>query len=191
VIAYYTLPGFRAASEVVADAKARGGLAATALATIFASLVLPDLARAVTRTAQRIEPRELAFRAAFFATVGVMVDLLYRGLALLIGTTPTWDVVLRKALFDQFLFSPLVSIPLSASAFLWRDHGFRWGATLRAARGGAFVSRYVPMMITCWAFWLPTLFAVFAMPVRLQFILFLLAQAAWSLLLVYMAGEAE
>lgn len=178
-------------SDVAAGAKARGGLVFSALTTVFASLVLPEIAKRTTKSAERIELREIAFRAAFFALMGILVDLLYRGLAGVFGDSANWDVVARKLAVDQLLFSPFVAIPLAVLAFLWRDYGFRVGATRDAIRKGEFLARYVPVIITCWCFWLPTLVAVFAMPARLQFILFLFAQGAWSILLIHMSDQGQ
>lgn len=121
--------------------------------------------------------------------MGVLVDLLYRALAALFGDSARWDVVARKLAVDQLFFSPFIAIPLATVAFMWRDYDFRFAETRTAVRQGEFVSRYVPVIITCWCFWLPTLVAVFTMPARLQFVLFLFAQAAWSLLLVHMADQ--
>ena len=191
VIAYYSMPSLQTVSERAADFKARGGYPFSALAAVFASLVLPELAKRITRTAQRIEPRELVFRIGFFAVIGVIVDALYRFLAMAMGTSHTWDVVLRKLLFDQFVFAPFVAIPFAAIAFLWRDVGFRFKPTMSGIRTGEFAIRYIPMLITCWAFWIPTLIAIFSMPSRLQFVLYLLTQAAWSLLLIHMGEKAE
>jgi hypothetical protein len=154
-------------------------------------LVLPELAQRLTRTAKSVESRELLFRAGFFAVIGVTIDGFYRLLAHILGTSNEWQVIVQKGLIDQLLFAPLVAIPISAVAFLWRDVGFDGAATLRGLRDGEFFVRYIPMLITCWGFWFPTLVAVFAMPVRLQFILYLFAQAAWSLLLVHMTGEGR
>lgn len=183
------MPGFGAICDTAADIKARGGYLASGLATTLASVLLPEIARRFTRTHKRLEGGDLAFRIGFFALIGVIVDAFYRLMAVIFGDSANWDVILRKVLVDQFVFAPLVSIPLSAIGFLWRDQGFRFRPTWQTATGGAFWIRFAPMIVTCWAFWMPTLAAVYAMPARVQFVLFLFAQAAWSLLLVHMADE--
>ncbi|MGV3615982.1 MAG: hypothetical protein ACO1SV_11665 [Fimbriimonas sp.] len=188
VFAYYRLPAVGAISDTAAEAKARGGYLFSAVATIFASLVLPELAQRATRTAKRVDIKEIFFRAGFFGLIGVVIDAFYRLLALLFGNSNEIAVIVKKGLVDQLIFAPFVAIPMSAVAFLWRDEGFDARATVRALRNGAFLPRYVPVIITCWGFWFPTLVAVFAMPARLQFVLYLFAQAAWSLLLVHMTG---
>lgn len=190
VAAYYASPGFGAISDAAAGAKAQGGYLFSALTTVFASVALPEIAQRFTRSHKRIDGRDLVFRIGFFALIGVIVDAFYRLMAVIFGDSAHWDVILRKVLVDQFVFAPLVSIPLSAAGFLWRDEGFRFGPTWTTLKGGAFWLRFAPMIVTCWAFWIPTLAAVYAMPARMQFVLFLFAQAAWSLLLVHMA-EAE
>jgi len=40
-----------------------------------------------------------------------------------------------------------------------------------------------------WCFWIPVNAATYSLPVRIQFILFLCAQGAWSLLLITLTGR--
>ncbi len=126
----------------------------------------------------------MVFQLLFFAALGAYVDFLYRGLGALWGNAPDFATVGKKVLFDQFVSSPLVTIPFSTVAFVWKDSGFSAARTRDAfrAQGGFFV-RYLPTLVTCWGFWGPVLVAVYAMPGDLQFPLFLAAQAAWTLLL--------
>lgn len=191
VIAYYTVPAIQAVGDRVADWKAAGGLLFTALSTVIASIALPETAKRITKMAEKLDARELLFRTACFAVLGLMVDTLYRVLALLLGNGTSWVIVAEKAVLDMAIFTPLFSIPWSVIAFLYRDRGFSLSATRASVHAGEFVRRYRSVLITCWAFWIPTLLCVYAMPVKLQFVLFLFAQAAWSLLLVYMSGETS
>ncbi|MBW7929038.1 MAG: hypothetical protein H3C58_13330, partial [Fimbriimonadaceae bacterium] len=45
----------------------------------------------------------------------------------------------------------------------------------------------VPALIPCWAFWIPILICVYSLPANLQFVFALLAEAAWSILFVFIA----
>jgi hypothetical protein len=97
--------------------------------------------------------------------------------------------VIEKVVFDQVVYSPLVSINLCSFLFLWKDSGFRWSKTRELIRDGTLVRRYVGNMVACWLFWIPALAAIYSMPVPLQFCLYLCVQAAWALLLLSMAGR--
>jgi len=187
--AYYCFPAVQPALRVVADFKVRAGLPFAAAATAFAGVVLPEVARSITRH-KSSTAGDLGFQAVLYAIVGSTVDLLYRGLAILLGSGLSFWLVAEKILIDQLVYSPLVSIPFSTLMFLWRDEGFGSRGTFAAIRQGEFARRYTPLLITCWGFWAPVLVAVYALPPDLQFLMFLCAQGAWSLLLVTVAkGE--
>lgn len=183
--AYYASPGFQRAGEPLIRFKELAGLAFSAASTMFAGYVLPWLAKRAVGVSTRDDVREIALQCSLFALLGSIIDLWYRGLAVVIGAGTGPGIVAIKVLADQFVFSPLVSIPISTAMFGWRDAGFSLGRTRALFGGGEFARRYWPLLVTCWCFWLPILCVVFALPVGLQFWMFLCAQAAWSLLLVH------
>ena len=190
VLAFYFWPAFQGAADQLRRVKDAGGLAFSGLATACAGVVLPEIARRVT-LGTKSQARHLVFQAAVFAVIGITVDLLYRLLAVLIGNEPSPSVVIRKVLIDQFVYSPSISILISTVAFLWEAEGFSLRKTREALAHGGFLQRYLPILITCWCFWIPVNAATYSLPTRVQFILFLCAQGAWSLLLVHIAsGQA-
>ncbi|AIE86308.1 hypothetical protein [Fimbriimonas ginsengisoli] len=189
VAAYYLLPGAPVATAWMAELKQRGGLPFSALTTAFAGAILPEIARRITRRQGKFDGTDLVFQLVFFAFMGVIIDLFYRFLARVIGAGTTPDIVLKKVLVDQLLFGPLVTITISATVFLWKDAGFSFRRTVEASRNGVWVARFVSLVIVCWAFWIPMLVCVYAMPTNLQFCLFLCAQGAWGLLLLAMSGR--
>jgi len=133
--------------------------------------------------------QDFGFQVGLFAFMGITVDLLYRGLGIWLGQAPTFTVVLEKLVFDQVVYSPLISMPICTLAFLWKDTGFKSRPTKALIHDGSFASRYVGNMFGCWLFWIPALSAIYAMPVNLQFCLYLCVEAAWALLLLAMAGR--
>lgn len=185
---YALSPTFREAMTGVARAKAAGGVLFAALATIVASLVLPEIAARLTRHPPILtSARLIAFYAAFFGGVGTLVYAQYELWARVIGTDRAIGTVLTKVALDMGFFTPFLSIPLSTLAMAWRDAGFSWSRMPT----GELAGRYVRTLLPSWAFWIPTVAAVYAMPTDLQFPLFLLAQAAWAILLVTLAPEAR
>jgi len=190
VAAYYLIPAASEATATLARIKADGGLLGTALATALASVVLPLAAKKVTGLGKdRFDLADFVFQFLFFCILGISVDLLYQGLAVLFGNEASPAVIVRKLLVDQFLFAPLIAIPFSTSAFLWKDAGFSFGRTVREGKNGVWIVRYVTLLLSCWAFWFPVVICVYAMPTNLQFCLYLCAQAAWGLLLLAMSGR--
>jgi hypothetical protein len=86
-----------------------------------------------------------------------------------------------------------VWLPLIVTLYMWRNSRFRMAATLRALRRGRFYrDRVVPLMLPAWCFWIPMVSIIYALPAPLQFLLFVPALAAWSLIMVFIAdGSAK
>ena len=189
-IAFRLSPAFRAACATGAAWKAAGGLPFAALTVAFAGGLLPELAKLVVMGPRMLAGRagEVAFNTAFFALNGVVIDVLYSGEARLFGQGGDVRTVVEKLAFDQFLFTPtwLVVIVL---LFLWRQRGFSWAATRPALRRGFYRQRVIPLLLPDWLFWIPMVSVIYALPVALQFLLFIPALAAWSLIMVFIAQK--
>lgn len=186
VMAYYFIPGIPQSVNAIAQFKSHAGMGFSALSTALAGVFLPEIARRATMKTKS-EPRDLLFQAGLYALIGTAVDVLYQMLAKVYGTEATLAVVIKKLLTDMFGFTVLVSMPLSTVAFLWHEHGYRLRKTVDAVRNGAFLARYAPLLIMCWGYWFPVLVAVYILPSNLQFVMYLFAQGAWTLLLVSVA----
>ncbi len=188
-IAYRVSVPFREACALAAAWKTAGGLLLSAAISALAGGLLPEIAKLAAdrgRSTLRGRGGEVLFNTAFFAFDGVVIDLLYRGEARLFGGTAQLSTVVEKVAFDQFVFSPLWSI-LIVLLFLWRQRGYSLAATLPAIGPGFYQSRVVPLIVPNWLFWIPMVSIIYALPVALQFLLFVPALAAWSLIMVFIA----
>lgn len=191
VVAYRASGTVRAACDAAAAAKAQGGLPFAALTGALAGGWLPELAKLMADPKAR-PPRgiggTLAFNTVFFALNGVVVDLLYRFETVLFGAEGTPGTVAAKVAFDQFVFSPTWLFVIVV-IFTWRGQGFRVARTLPLLRDRFYRRRVVPLLIPNWCFWIPMVSIVYALPSALQFLLFVLLLAAWSLIMVFIAGS--
>ena len=188
-IAYRLSIPFREACAVAAAWKSAGGLPLAAATSALAGGLLPEIAKLVAdrgRSALRGRSGEVLFNIAFFAFDGVVIDLLYRGEARLFGSDAQVRTVVEKVAFDQFVFSPLWSIFI-VLLFLWRQRGYSLAATLPALGRGFYRSRVVPLIVPNWLFWIPMVSIIYALPVALQFLLFVPALGAWSLIMIFIA----
>jgi hypothetical protein len=190
VAAYHLDARVRAACAVLAAWKTAGGLPFAAAAGAVAGGLLPEIAKLVaTRSGGLLRGRGgvVLFNCAFFAVNGVVIDLLYRGEARLFGADARLATVVEKTAFDQLLFTPLW-LAIVLVVFQWRQQGFRLRATLASLQGGQFYRRrLVPLLLPDWCFWIPMVSIIYAFPLPLQFLLFVLALAAWSLIMVVIA----
>jgi hypothetical protein len=185
--AYYLSPAVARVAEDVARWKAAGGLPLSAVTTAFAGIVLPCVARSLTRMPNP-PLGVLAYLSGYFALAGVLADLFYKLLAVVIGPGTDGVTVATKVVVDQLGYSPFVATPYSLGVLFLPRVGFDFG---RWRRGVVpFIrARTVPTLALNWMFWVPSLVAIYALPTSLQFVLFLFAQAGWSLLLTGMKQE--
>lgn len=191
VVGYYTLPPIHRFCAVLADWKLRGGPVFAALSVAGAAVALPEIARRITRV-PRDKPltlADIAFQGGYFAALGITIDAFYSGLGALIGYDPTFRVVATKLACDMICFSGFFSMPIAVVLFAWRDADFRFRPAGALLANGGFWERYVPLIVTCWAFWLPVMACLYSLPVDLQFVFAVLAEAAWCLLLVTTASR--
>jgi hypothetical protein len=193
VVAYHLSTGFRAACSTLAALKVRGGLPAAAVTAAVAGGILPELAKLIADRRRGIanlrgRGSEILFNIAFFAFNGMVIDLLYRGEARLFGMDGGLVTVAKKTAFDQFVFNP-VWLPLIIGLYLWRNNKFSLAATFNDLSAGRFYrTRVVPLLLPAWCFWIPMVSIIYALPVPLQFLLFVPALGAWSLIMVFIAG---
>jgi len=191
VIAYRASAGVRDACAALVDLKREGGLAFSAVASAIAGVLLPEAATLATVPDERARPGragKLAFTTAFFLVNGAVVDLFYRLSAHVFGDSATPAVVAQKVAFDQFVFTPLW-LSVIGSLFAWHKYGFRWAPTRADLTDGFYRRRLLPLLLPNWCFWIPMTAVIYALPVPLQFLLFVFALAAWSLIMVVIAAR--
>lgn len=193
VVSYYQSAWVRAVCAVLAGIKTSGGLLFAAASASVAGGLLPELAKVLgDRRRYGLAGRrgEILFNLAFFAFNGVVIDLLYRGEARLFGADATISTIAKKAAFDQFVFTPSW-LPLIIALYLWRYLRFSPSATWAALRApGFYRTRVIPLLLPAWCFWIPMVCVIYALPLPLQFVLFILALAAWSLIMVFIANAS-
>ena len=195
VVAYFRVPAVAAACDRVSRVKVAGGLAFSAGAAAVAGAFLPEAAKAVVGHAGRWDRqrwRDLAFVTLGFAVNGVTTDLQYRGMAAVFGHGTGWATVLKKVLADQFVTTPLYGTTYWSVVYAIRADRYRVWRTVPTLTPRWYARTVVPLLVTGWAFWIPMCLLVYSLPGPLQFLLFVFAIAAWSLLMVAVAsGSTE
>lgn len=192
VVSYFTVPAVREACVGVAEFRERWGVWMAALASAVAGAVLPEIAKSLTgagpRTGLAKRVKEIGFHAAFFGFSGVMVFFFYQFQGWLFGNEATLGTLVKKVVLDQFVFSVFYATPFGIFMFAWKDGGFVLARGLEALRPGRLAVRAPALLVSNWAFWIPMVSMVYSLPASLQFPLFTLALAAWSLLLVFIVS---
>ncbi len=187
VVLFYTVPAVREFSGRLASLSAQGGVVGAAFSTLVASMVLPRIFLAVVGwKGAPSRGADLLFEIGYWTFIGVEIYLFYMLQAYLFGNTPDFATVAKKVALDILVFTPLWNMPVSSLMFLWRDRGFSVVRTREAIREGALVPRIAVFIVGAVGFWFPMVSAIYSLPHDVQFVLFLLAQAAWTLILLAM-----
>lgn len=193
--AYYGSPGLQAVAAHIMRWKEAGGLPFAFAVGVMAGGVVPEIAKTLTgrlRSFDRAWLSKAAFTGMVYGIVATEVDVFYRGQAVLFGDGRDPLTLAIKTAVDMFLFSPLLCVPTAVLLFRWRKRGYSFRNGGRAFSWRFYRARVLPAMVPCWAFWIPILLCVYAMPTNLQFVFAQMAEAAWSILFVFIAtGEHE
>lgn len=190
VVVYAQTPAVREWCVSIERVKVAGGVPFAFLAGAVAGGIIPEIAKAVTGRMGRPTREWLSassFNAFVYALVGVQVDLFYRFQTWCFGSGTDAKTLIVKTAVDMAIFTPVLSIPLAVMLFEWKRVGFDLRRMGPAFTGRFYLSSIVPALIPCWAFWIPILICVYSLPTNLQFVFALLAEAAWSILFVFIA----
>jgi hypothetical protein len=192
VLAYYQLPAARPLFERIAQWKASGGFAFSAVSSSLFGGVIPFLALLALDRIPRGRGRGIAlFLIGFWALRGMEIDGLYRLQGLLFGTgTDAWTVV-KKVAVDQLVYSVAWSAPFSLLAYRWKDAGFN-ARVLRAVTQRSFWLGEIPVVVvSLWGVWIPAVAIIYSLPADLQIPLFNIVLCFWVLLLETLARRGE
>lgn len=192
VLLYYFHAPTRNALLRIPEFKRQVGILFPLLATAVTGGLIPFLFLAARREipAGR-HTSHLLFMLGFWASQGLVIDVLYRAQAAVFGDQADFPTVLKKTLADQFLFCPLWSAPFAAVAMRWKDcdfsfHALRAGLTLRV-----FAVETMTVLMGIWSVWIPAVAITYSLPLALQFPIFSVVLCFWSLLLAALGGAAK
>ncbi len=189
LLSYYWIEGASEFFEAVAGWKAAGGLALVAATTVVSGGVLPEIFKRFFRPDGVSAPTfgELMHQFVMWAILGVLVDGLYRLQSRLFGESSDLLAVLSKVAFDQLLFTPLVTLSFIVSWFMLFEARYgpkRWLLGLRLTN---LRDRILPLWFMSLCYWPVMLLIIYSLPLALQFPLFLFSNAAFSVLMIFVA----
>jgi hypothetical protein len=190
VLGYYTNNHVKSLCEQVSQFKQRGGFVFAAISAAIAGALLPELAKVLVlgeRTLDRGRLRNVGFAMIAFAINGLIVDCQYRSFGWLLGYDHSLGTIVKKVLLDQFVATPVISIPYILLIYSLRANRYNPIATLGQISPRWYLSCAVPLLIPCWCFWIPMVSLIYALPGALQYCLYCFALAAWSLLVIFLA----
>lgn len=188
VAAYYLNGTARVWLDQLAAFKQRWGYPFAMASTALWGAVIPSLFLRLFHRSHLLTGASLLFLICFWGLKGAEVNFLYDVLGRVVGSETTWKQVIIKSCLDQLLYAPLWAVPTLALAYLWRDQGFSFGRTAQALNRNFYETTALPMLLANWGVWIPTVAAIYALPIGLQLPMQNLALCLWSLMLAFMGS---
>lgn len=194
VVAYYQSESVRRVAAEIIAFKVAGGWPMAFAAGFAACGVVPEVAKQLTGRSVadfRAHMGLAIFTGCVYGLESILVDGLYWLLALWFGEAVDLRTLVLKVLADMLIFAPIISIPTCMALFEWRRRRYRLRETWVALGDRFYRDRVLPALAPCWIYWTPILFCIYALPTNLQLPVSLLALAAWSIVLVFIATETH
>ncbi len=185
--AYHLHAPTRAALEELATFRRAAGIPFDMVSTALFGAVLPGLVMRLTpSTRGRYHFPQTAALTAFWAYKGLEVSLFYALQAVLFGEGQGAATIVAKTLVDQFVYCPILAIPLTWLVYTWVEHRFDAGHVAAEIRRPRFYSRCVlPLLIASWGIWTPAVALIYLLPTALQLPLQNIVLCFFTLLLAF------
>ncbi|MFH1067595.1 MAG: hypothetical protein V1746_06805 [bacterium] len=189
IVLYYQWSAFQKICSVIAQWKTEGGLFFAAGTMAVAGAILPEIAKLLTGKLRgkwtRSHLQDVLFTFLYYAFLGIALDLFYRFQSVLFGSDVTLRTVILKTFVDEFLWLPFIDAPSAMLLFLWYQHRFSVLQTRQALHSVSFLERFLPVLLSFWAYWIPLAVCIYSLPLPLQFPFSACATGAWSLLMIF------
>jgi hypothetical protein len=194
VLAYYWHEPTRGALNVLAQWKERYGYVFSVLLSIFAGAVLPEVLKVLFFRRGRVRRenfQELVFATLFWGVMGAVVDTLYRLQAVWFGSEPTFSVLVKKVIVDQFVYCPVLAAPMTVWTYEWKNRRFAIQGISHFFSLAFYRTKVLPTLIASWGVWIPVVTIIYSLPSLLQVPLFGLALSFWVLLVTHITSTKQ
>lgn len=129
------------------------------------------------------------FYLVFWGYKGLEVDFLYRLQAGIFGENPGALQIVFKVLVDQFIYVPIIAIPIMVLLFIWKEEGFSLKKTRLKLKQNWLSTRVLPVMLTNWFIWIPAVSIIYTLPLALQLPFQNLVLLFFSLVMIFMSRK--
>lgn len=190
VLAYYFYPPAGEWLAHLAELKRQGGYWFSFASGAVAGGLLPEVLKVAVFQHWRVRREnlgDLAFGFIYWGLMGVVVDGIYRAQALMFGPQVDFITVVKKTLVDQFLITPLITIPSTVVILEWKHQNYRLAGLSRVFTLRFYKQKILPTIISGLGFWLPVVILIYCLPPLLQFPLFTLALTLWVMIITWIS----
>jgi hypothetical protein len=183
VLSYYFIPQVTPAFEYVMRVKIKYGIFYSIIATCFFGGIVPLI---VLRIMGRLEYPNVKLRViamiVFWMWKGIEIELFYGFQVFLFGSDPSTSVVIKKVLFDQFVFNPVYAAPFMLSCYMFIDCSCSFRAFRKKIDKEFFIRKLLTALASTWCVWIPATAIVYSLPITLQIPVCNLVLCFWSLM---------
>ncbi|MCC5840599.1 MAG: hypothetical protein JJT96_10775 [Opitutales bacterium] len=192
VAAFYFWPAAQPLFERVSEWRSSFGLLYPMVSTAIFAAIIPYFMQSLQKASA---PRHwgigyFAFLLVFWALKGIEVDVLYRFQAWLFGEGISWQILVPKVFFDQFVYVPLWAAPSLVVGMLFAHGGYSWQSLRRNHLHAGWYRRLVlPVIIPNWLVWVPAVILIYLLPTDLQLPMQNIVLCLWVLMVMFMTGQ--
>ncbi|GHC55641.1 hypothetical protein GCM10007100_22900 [Roseibacillus persicicus] len=191
VICYYRFEPVAQSFDLIGDLKDRTSPWFAMISTaIFGSLVPWLVGALFLPKEKRLPIRRVPLLFLFWAIHGWQVDKLYELQSVVFGSELKTSTIFFKTVVDQFLWSPFLATPQVLLFYLFSEQDHSARRFKLALQRKSFLQRLIPLLLTNWVVWIPSVALIYLFPLPLQLPLMNLILAIWCLIISFFAKNA-
>jgi hypothetical protein len=189
IIGYFKAPAVTNVLTNIANYKDQTGIWFVLASGFIAGGFIPEIAKPLVGRIPKLNKEWISltlYTSTVYMAITLLVYYMFKFQVVMFGDDGSLLMVVKKVIFDQLIFSPLLSIPLGVGLFKWRQEHFKFSAWKQVTSPENYKKNVFPALIMCWAYWGPITMGMYFLPEKVQFVASAFCQAAWSLLFVFM-----
>ncbi|HQY89187.1 MAG TPA: hypothetical protein PK402_11050 [Tepidisphaeraceae bacterium] len=192
ILAYFFWPSFARWCDSIGAIKTRWGVFFAMITMPISAGIVPEIVKTLTGVEKSFPAhrwRTIGFHLYIFAVSGVISDGFYQLLAMWPGDSRDVATVATKVALDQFVYTPFFGVPYLAFWYTLRANRFSVSRTRAMIGRRWYINDVVPLLLPCWAFWIPMCSLMYLLPPALTYLFAVTANAAAATILIAVAGR--
>lgn len=186
--AFYSIPAVNAFFNSVSAFKIKTGMAFAFIGSGVCIGLLSEVLTIPTQAKKRWTMENTKSFFFLFFVFGIMAaakDPVYLLLANLYGEGNSTSVLIKKTVFDQFVWTVFLACPYQTLLFAWKNNGYSADKVKAECPNFSefFAVKMMPVLISNWAFWIPMSVIIFSFPTDLQLAVSIIAISLWVCIL--------
>lgn len=168
LLAYFYIPVVNQFFAKIQVIKSEIGLISVVISTAFFGAFLPFIIQRCGQTKFHDPWRRLPAILLFWGYKGIEIEYLYRLQAWVFGEDNQFWTLVCKVVVDQFVYCVLISVPVMAAFYLWKDSDFKIAPTVQGLKNHFIAQRALPLLLSNLGVWLPAVVIIYCLPTPLQ-----------------------